>query len=113
MTGILAEAVGDFRDIYVTGGGSQSALGLHLRAALSDRKLHVMECPEAVCLGGAILAGVATGEYQSVEEAVKLVVRDVAVVLPDDAVAASYAQQSRQYRHLRSVLMADAGAEVE
>jgi xylulokinase len=113
MTDILAEAVGDFRDIYVTGGGSQSALGLHLRAALSDRKLHVMKCPEAVCLGSAILAGVAVGEYRNFEEAVKLVVRDVAVVLPDDAVAASYARQSRQYRHLRSALMADAGAEVQ
>lgn len=112
-TNILAESVGDFRDIYVTGGGSQSALGLHLRAALSGRKLHVMKCPEAVCLGSAILAGVAVGEYRNFEEAVKLVVRDAAVVLPDDAVAASYARQSRQYRHLRSALMADAGAEVQ
>ncbi len=113
MTDILAESVGDFRDIYVTGGGSQSALGLHLRAALSGRKLHVMECPEAVCLGSAILAGIAVGEYRNFEEAVKRVVRDAAIVSPNDAVAASYARQSRQYRHLRSALMADAGAEVQ
>jgi xylulokinase len=106
MTEILSNVVGDFWQVYVTGGGSHSALGLRLRAALSGRKLHLMECPEAVCLGGAILAGVATGEYRSLEDAVALVVRDVSVVLPDDAIAASYARQVQQYRHLRSALAA-------
>jgi len=106
MTEILANAVGEFRDIYVTGGGSRSALGLQLRAALSGRRLHAMKCPEAVCLGGAILAGVAAGEYGSLQEAVELVVRDVAAVSPDNAIAASYAQQVKQYGHLRSSLTA-------
>jgi xylulokinase len=104
MTNILASAVGEFRDVYVTGGGSRSALGLQLRAALSGRQLHVMESPEAVCLGGAMLAGVAAGEYGSLREAAELVVRDVSVVSPDAAMAAAYAQQANQYRHLRSAL---------
>jgi len=104
MTGILESVGGKFRDIYVTGGGSKSALGLQLRAALSGRQLHVMECPEAVCLGGAILAGVACGEYGSFEEAVDLVVHDVSVVSPDPTIAASYMQQVEQYRSLRSAL---------
>ena len=102
MTDILTNAVGEFRDIYVTGGGSRSALGLQLRAALSGRKLHVMDCPEAVCLGGAILAGVACGEYGGLREAVELVVRDVSAVSPDNAIAAAYAQQVKKYRRLRS-----------
>lgn len=106
MTEILENAVGDFRDVYVTGGGSRSALGLRLRAGLSGRRLHVMECPEAVCLGGAILAGVASGEYSSLEEAVGVVVREVSVVVPDDAIAASYEQQAKQYRQLCSALSA-------
>ena len=106
MIDILANAVGEFRDVYVTGGGSRSALGLQLRAALSGRQLHVMECPEAVCLGGAILAGVASGEYGSLQEAVELVVRDISVISPDDAIAEAYMEQTKQYRHLRSVLTA-------
>ncbi|MGA8213311.1 MAG: FGGY-family carbohydrate kinase, partial [Candidatus Sulfotelmatobacter sp.] len=110
MADILANAVGEFRDIYVTGGGSRSALGLQLRAALSGRKLHVMECPEAVCLGGAILAGVACGEYSSLREAVELMVREVSAVSPDNAIAAAYAQQAKKYRHLRSALAANPGA---
>lgn len=104
MTGMLANAVGEFRDVYVTGGGSRSALGLQLRAALSGRRLHVTGCPEAVCLGGAMLAGVASGEYGSFPEAVELVVRDVSTISPDDAIATAYAQQAKQYRHLRSAL---------
>lgn len=110
MTEILESAVGEFRDVYVTGGGSRSALGLQLRAALSGRRLHVMECPEAVCLGGAILAGVASGEYGSLQEAVDVVVREVSVVLPDDAIAASYGQHAKQYRQLCSALSAITGA---
>jgi xylulokinase len=106
MSEILSNAVGDFRDIYVTGGGSRSALGLQLRAALSGRRLHVMKCPEAVCLGGAILAGVASGEYSSFREAVELMVRDVSTVSADDAIAAAYAQQAKKYRQLRSALTA-------
>ena len=111
MTDILASAVGEFRDVYVTGGGSRSALGLQLRAALSGRRLHVMECPEAVCLGGAILAGVASGEYGSLREAVELVVRDVAAVSPDSAITEAYAQQVKQYRRLCSSLTAITGAQ--
>jgi xylulokinase len=111
MTDILANAVGEFRDVYVTGGGSRSVLGLQLRAALSGRQLHVMECPEAVCLGGAILAGVASGEYGSLREAVDLLVHETSVVSPDDAIAETYRQQTKQYRHLRSVLTAITNAE--
>lgn len=106
MADILANAVGEFRDVYVTGGGARSALGLQLRAALTGRQLHVMECPESVCLGGAILAGVACGEYGSLQEAVELVVRDISTISPNHAIAAAYAQQAKQYRHLRSAITA-------
>jgi len=70
-----------------------------------------MECPEAVCLGGAILAGIACGEYSSLREAVELVVREVSAVSPDHAIAAAYAQQAKQYRHLRSALAVSTGAD--
>jgi xylulokinase len=105
MTDILANVVGEFRDIYVTGGGSQSALGLELRAALTGRQLHVMQCPEAVCLGGAMLAGVASGEYRDLLEAVEVLVREVSAVSPDPEITAAYSRQANQYRHTRSALM--------
>jgi xylulokinase len=103
ITGNLAEAVGEFQDIYVTGGGSRSQLGLRLRAALTGRRLHMTRCPEAVCLGSAILAGVATGEYASIDEAVRQVVHETGVVEPESKLAASYAGQLIQYRRLRAL----------
>jgi xylulokinase len=111
LANILANAVGDFRHVYVTGGGSRSALGLRLRAALSRRTLHVMQCPESVCLGAAVLAGVASGEYASIAEAVELVVREVSTVPPDNALAVTYTQQIKQYRQVRSALTAAANGE--
>lgn len=104
VTQLLANAVGAFQNIQVTGGGTRSALGLKLRAALAGKYLHVMHCPEAVCLGGAILAGVAIGEYANVAEAVARVVRERAVVAPEPAIASDYAQQVKQYQRLRSCL---------
>jgi xylulokinase len=111
MAEILEKAVGEFRDVYVTGGGSRSALGLKLRAALSGRKLHVMRCAESVCLGGAILAGVASGEYGSFREAVELVVREASTISPDPETAAAYVQQVKQYRQVRASLTALTGDE--
>jgi xylulokinase len=105
-TEVLAEGAGDFEDIYVTGGGSRSALGLQLRAALTGRRLHVMRSSEAVCLGTAILAGVATGEYSDVREAVEQVVHEINVIAPNPAIAASYSAQVTRYRALRAAMIA-------
>ena len=104
MAGILSRAVGDFTDIYGSGGGTRSTLGLKLRAALSKRRFHVMRCQEAVCLGAAILAGVATGTYASFAQAVDELVHEESVVEPDPELAAAYAGQIRQYRSLYPAL---------
>ncbi|MFY9529191.1 MAG: FGGY-family carbohydrate kinase [Candidatus Acidiferrales bacterium] len=101
---LLAKAAGDFRDLYVTGGGSRSQLGLQLRAALTGRRLHVMQCQEAVCLGAAILGGVGAGTYTSISEAVDQVIREAAIVEPNPKLVAAYAGQAKQYRLLYSSL---------
>jgi xylulokinase len=98
----LAEAVGDFGDIYATGGGTHSALGLQLRAALTGRRLHIMRRQEAVCLGTAILAGVAIGEYESIDQAVAALVEDSTTVAPNKEIAIAYRDQVKRYRDLRS-----------
>jgi sugar (pentulose or hexulose) kinase len=73
-----------------------------LRAALTGKRLHVMKCPEAVCLGGAILAGVAAGEYSDFGEAVAQLVHEAGVIAPDEALAAAYAPQRERYESLRA-----------
>jgi len=102
LTEVLRQAVGQFEDIYVTGGGARSALGLELRAALTGCRLHVMRRQEAVCLGTAMLAGIAVGEYADVNQAIAALVRESAVLVPDQAVSSSYRDQLARYKRLRA-----------
>ncbi len=101
---LLEEAAGTYDDVYISGGGVHSPLGLRLRAALSGRTLHVMNCSEAVCLGTAILAGVGIGKYPSLPAAVNQLVRVSQSVSPDAALAANYAAHRQQYGVLYSSL---------
>lgn len=101
----MAEAVGDFSDIYATGGGTRSVMGLRLRAALTGRRMHIMREQESVCLGSAILAGVAIGEYASIEEAVNVLVLESTTIAPDPELTEIYPDQAERYRQLRSAMI--------
>jgi xylulokinase len=101
---ILADANGGFKDLYATGGGTRSALGLTLRAAITGYRVHVMECDEAVCQGAAIVAGVAAGVYTRIADGVDRVVRERMVVEPDARLAAAYAGRSQEYRRMCAAL---------
>jgi xylulokinase len=104
----LAEAVGKFDDIYATGGGTRSMLGLKLRAAITGRQIHIMRCQEAVCLGTAILAGVAVGQYDGFEQAVSALVNESTTTTPDKGMAAEYRDQIARYRGLRAIAVQSA-----
>jgi xylulokinase len=98
MAELLERAVGPFHDIYATGGGCRSPLGMKLRAALAGRRLHRMSCPEAVCLGTAILAGVAAGIYSGYSEAMGQLVQVAETIAPDPTLAQDYKAQLHRYR---------------
>lgn len=101
---LLTNVNGDFKDLYVSGGGTRSPLGLKLRAALTGCRLHVMHSDDAVCQGAAILAGVGSGAYTRISEAVDRVVQGKEIIEPDAQLAASYASQLAQYRRLCTAL---------
>jgi xylulokinase len=62
-------------EIRSLGGGSRSQVWGQIKADVIQRPVYTMKNEEAGCLGAAMLAGVATGVYGSVEEAVdKMVV---------------------------------------
>jgi xylulokinase len=104
MADLLQEAAGAYRDVYISGGGARSPLGLKLRAAIAGRDLHLMHYPEAVAMGTAILAGVAAGKYGSFAEAVEQIVRVDETIRPDADVAERYRAQMVRYRTLYSSL---------
>jgi xylulokinase len=104
MAELLEQASGEFKGVYISGGGARSRLGLTLRSALAVRELHLMRCPEAVCLGTAILAGTAAGKYNSLAQAVEQMVHVTETIVPDGAIADAYKAQTEQYRLLYSSL---------
>jgi len=104
MTELLQRVAGSFSDLYVTGGGCRSHLGLELRAAMTGCRLHRMRCGEAVCLGTAILAGVGARLYSGFFEAMAQLVQTADTTHPDPKIAESYRSQREQYQLLYSSL---------
>ncbi len=59
----------DCAEVRSTGGGAQSPLWCQIKADMTGKRLITLENEETACLGAAILAGVGTGVYESVETA--------------------------------------------
>ena len=91
---------GKFSEVFATGGGTRSPLGMKLRASLTGKRFRTRDCPEAVCLGGAILASVAAGLHPSMAKGAQEMVRQGPVFEPDFQEAAKYQQQRKRYRSL-------------
>ncbi|HEX6502302.1 MAG TPA: FGGY-family carbohydrate kinase [Terriglobales bacterium] len=104
MSDLLQATAGAFREVHVSGGGTASPFGLKLRASLSGCELQLMDCPDSVCLGTAMLAGLAAGKYGCFCEASEQLVRVGETVEPDQALAKRYKQQRQQYGLLYSSL---------
>ncbi|MGA8109050.1 MAG: FGGY-family carbohydrate kinase [Acidobacteriaceae bacterium] len=105
ITGYLESAGCSFDDVYVAGGGTHSALGMRLRAALTGKSLHIMECQESVCLGGAMLSSVALGIDADLSSAAQHMVREQQRIVPDAALARQYAPQLAAWRRFRSQIV--------
>lgn len=105
VTKCLEDAGLRFNDINIFGGGTRSALGVHLRAAFTRKQLHIMQCQQAVCLGGAILASVAVGVHSNLQAAVSAMVREENCIEADPLLAEQYSAQIEAYRHVRSGLV--------
>lgn len=63
----------DVQEIRAMGGGSNSKLWCQMKADMTKKKLVTLKNNETACLGGAILAGVGTGLFESVESVLDLI----------------------------------------
>jgi xylulokinase len=100
MAKLLQRVAGNFRDVYVTGGGCRSKLGMRLRAALSGCRLHRTSSSDAVCLGTAILAGLGAGRYTSIPQTVERLVKVIDTDEPDSSLAEAYRDFMQRYDRL-------------
>ncbi len=92
------------QEIAAVGGGAQSALWLQLKADILGRPIRTLRCREAACLGAALLAGTAVGQYASLDQAVQQTVRFDREFTPRPDVAARYAERFVRYRQIHPAL---------
>ena len=86
-------------EIRATGGGARSHLWNQIKADVCNRPVVTLANEETGLLGDAILAGVASGIFQSIEEGCNAMVR-VKESLPPGADAEAYAEPYHRYCEL-------------
>ncbi len=81
----------------ICGGGAKSPLWKKIIANVLNIKLDIIESEQGPGMGGAMLAAVANGEYESVEAVAKKFVKVVETVEPDQELVAKYEERYRQF----------------
>jgi xylulokinase len=84
----------------ICGGGAKSPLWQKMMANIMNMKVDILEVEEGPSLGGAMLAAVACGEYASVEDAAKAIVKVKKTVEPDPAIAARYEERYNVFKQI-------------
>ena len=101
----LVTALGvDVRSIRASGGGARSRLWRQILADVFQKPVVTMASDEGSALGAAILGMVATGEYSSVKEACRAIVRERDIVEPRGEEAKVYSAGHGVYRSLYPAL---------
>ena len=78
------------REVRASGGGARSDFWLHLQADVYNAPIVLTNAGEGPAYGVALLAGVGTGVWGSVEQACKACIRQVAKIAPNRKLAAAY-----------------------
>lgn len=81
------------KEISLSGGSANSELFLQIYADVSDIRIRIPKDHQSVCLGSAIAAAVACGEYPDLPSAVEAMVRFEKIIDPDE-------KRHRQYQRL-------------
>lgn len=86
------------------GGGAKSRLWQEIMANVMNIRIELLATEEGPGLGGAMLAAVGCGEYKSVAEAAKHIVRVVKTIEPVPETAARYEERYQHFRALYPAL---------
>lgn len=90
--------------LRVVGGGATLPAWLQLRANILQRPVEGVELPDASCRGAGLLAGVATGVYTDLTDAVARTFPACRCYLPEAGVAEGYTREYELYTRLYPAL---------
>ena len=97
----IAKALGiKIERTKICGGGAKSPLWKKIIANVLNLKVDVIESEEGPALGGAMLAAVACGEYDSVEDAAAKLVKIIDTVEPDPELVKKYDARYEQFKQI-------------
>lgn len=88
------------QELRAVGGGAKSDFWLQIKADIIGKKITALNINEAGITGTAIIAGVATGTYKSVDEALQMLVKPKKEFYPDDRNRLIYAHHYRKYKRM-------------
>ncbi len=84
----------------ICGGGAKSAMWKKIMANVLNAKLECLESEQGPGLGGAMLAMVACGAYETVQDACDALVQVSEVTHPDPALAEKYEAKYQQFKKI-------------
>jgi xylulokinase len=97
----IVEALGvPVDEVRSMGGGARSDLWLQIKADVLQKPVRRVQAEETACLGAAILASTAIGEYRDVYEAVSHMVRPGSIFIPNSENSPVYQAAYRCYLRL-------------
>lgn len=94
----------EMKMIAATGGGSVSELTLQIRADIFGMDVYSLESEEAGTLGCMIMAAVAAGAYESLEEGIKKAVKIKKSFKPDAEMHRYYQKKFKRYKRLYELM---------
>ncbi|MBR4760855.1 MAG: xylulokinase [Lachnospiraceae bacterium] len=101
----VARSLGiDIKKTKICGGGAKSPLWKKMIANIMNLDVEVIESEEGPALGGAMLAAVANGEYDSVEAAAAAIVKVVDTVHPEAELVEKYEAKYQQFKAIYPAL---------
>ena len=80
---LIEESGIEIRDVVLSGGSSKSSLWNQIKADVMGRKVRTVKNQDSGCLGAAILAGVGSGVFASIEDACDAIIEDGETFAPD------------------------------
>ncbi len=91
--------------IRITGGGARSSWWTQLKADMTNMPVEVVEHPEPGTLGAALLAGLAIGVYDDIQDISKSYSGTRTIHTPDPERAALHQERLEMYRKLLALLL--------
>ncbi len=84
----------------ICGGGAKSSLWKKIISNVMNLKVDVIESEEGPALGGAMLAAVGCGEYETVEAAADHIVKVIHTVEPDPKLVEKYEERYQEFKKI-------------